>query len=256
MIVPPKPGMVPLELGEWINFHLPFQLNEKFYNQAVIRWQHGTPGGQLCGAHLERRVPLKYPIYVGFETGQVNFIIEEFGIESLKALTERILEDAYYFKRGLAIYFEHLAPYFKRHSLPTRAKGLHTDETVVSRIRALIAQHIQTIEKLLALSQTAERAFPDEADLETLRSAVDYELNITVLTETFDGSIVRPYLRSLQLLIHQLFSNFNTLVLVYHQRNRGAGNSGAKNEAAQPDTTGSDETPATNTANTIIPKND
>jgi PilZ domain len=220
MIIPPKQGMVPLEVGEWINFHLPFQLNEKFYNQGLIRWQQNVPKGQMCGAHLERRVPLKYPIYVGFETGQVHFIIEEFGIQSLEALTERILEDAYYFKRGLAIYFEHLAPYFKRHSLPMLHKGLHTDETVVPRIRALIAQHIQMIERLLALSRTGERSFPDQADLETLRSAVDYELNITVLSETFDASTVRPYLRSLHLLRHQLFSNFNTLVLVHQHRSK------------------------------------
>ena len=215
MIVPPRQGMVPLEAGEWINFHLPFQLNKKYYNQGVVRWQQNVPKGQMCGAHLERRVPLKYPIYVGFETGQVHFTLEEFGIQSLEALTERILEDAYYFKRGLAIYFEHLAPYFKRHSLPMQHKGQHTDETVVPGIRAQIAQHIQTIEKLLALSRTAECAFPDQADLETLRSAVDFELNITVLSETFDASTVRPYLRSVQLLRHQLFSNFNTLVLVY-----------------------------------------
>jgi hypothetical protein len=239
MIVPPRQGMVPLEVGEWINFHLPFQLNKKYYNQGVVRWQQNVPRGQMCGAHLERRVPLKYPIYVGFETGQVHFILEEFGIQSLQALTERILEDAYYFKRGLAIYFEHLAPYFKRHSLPTQHKGQHLDETVVPRIRGQITQHIQTIEKVLALSRTAERAFPDEADLETLRSAVDFELNITVLSETFDASIVRPYLRSLQLLRHQLFSNFNTLVLVHQRRNQGAGNAGATPEPAA---TASDET--------------
>jgi hypothetical protein len=253
MIIPPREGMVPLELGEWINFHLPFQLNKKVYNQGVIRWQQNVPKGQMCGAHLERRVPLKYPIYVGFETGQIHFIIEEFGIQSLEALAERILEDTYYFKRGLAIYFEHLAPYFKRHSLPLLHKGVHPDETVVPRIRAEIAQHIQIIEKLLALSRTAERAFPDQADLDTFRSAVDFELNITVLSETFDASIVRPYLRSLQLLRHQLFSNFNTLVLVHQHRNQGTGNAGAKNEPA---TTASNETRPINTANATIPKND
>lgn len=252
LIVPPKDGMVALEIGEVINFHLPFQLNKKFYNQGVIRWQHNVPSGQMCGAHLEKRVPLRYPIYVGFETGQVHFIIQEFGIASLEALTEQILEDAYYFKRGLAIYFEHLAPYFKRHSLPMRAKHLNTDETVVPRIRALVTQNIQTIEKLLVLSRKAERAFPDEADLETLRSAVDYELNVTVLRETFDASIVRPYLRSVQLLRHQLFSNFNTLVLVRQHRNQGAGNAAAKNEPA----TTSNETRPADSSNPTIPKTD
>jgi hypothetical protein len=252
LIVPPKEGMVALEVGEVINFHLPFQLNKQFYNQGVIRWQQNVPKGQMCGAHLEKRVPLRYPIYVGFETGQVHFIIQEFGIQTLEALTERILEDAYYFKKGLAIYFEHLAPYFKRHSLPMQAKHPHLDETVVPRLRALIGQHIQTIEKLLALSRTTERAFPDQTDLEALRSAVDYELNVTVLSETFNASIIRPYLRSVQLLRHQLFSNFNTLVLVRQHRNQGAGSAGAKPEPA----TASNETRPVDSSSPTIPKND
>src|SRR5262245_66614095 len=46
----------------------------------------------MCGAHLERRVPLKYPIYVGFETGQVHFTLEEFGIQSLEALNSELFE--------------------------------------------------------------------------------------------------------------------------------------------------------------------
>jgi hypothetical protein len=223
LIVPPKAGMVALEVGEWINFHLPFQLNKKFYNQGVVRWQQNIPKGQMCGAHLEKRVPLRYPIYVGFETGQIHFTIEEFGIESVEALIERIFKDAYYFKRGLAIYFEHLAPYFKRHSLTSRAKGAHMDESVVPRIRAQIAEHIQTIEKLWALSRTAERTFPGVEDLATLRSAVDFEVSLPVLSGTFDASTVRPYLRSVGLLRHQLYSNFNTLVLVHQHRNQATG---------------------------------
>src|SRR6266853_3746022 len=37
VIVPLWTGMVPLEIGEAVNFHLPFQLNQRFYNQGVIR---------------------------------------------------------------------------------------------------------------------------------------------------------------------------------------------------------------------------
>ena len=222
LIVPPKPGMVALGVGEWINFHLPFQLNKQFYNQGVVRWQQNVPKGQMCGAHLEKRVPLRYPIYVGFETGEIHFTIEEFGIKSVEALIERILEDAYYFKRGLAIYFEHLAPYFKRHSLTSQPKGAHMDESVVPRIRAQIAQNIQTIEKLWALGRTAERTFPEVEDLETLRSAVDIEVSVPALSGTFDASTVRPYMRSVGLLRHQLYSNYNTLVLVHRHKAQAA----------------------------------
>ena len=223
LIVPPQPGMVALEVGELVNFHLPFQLNKKFYNQGVIRWQENVPRGQMCGARLEKRVPLRYPIYVAFETGEIRFVTEEFGIESLEDLTQRILEDAYYFKRGVAIYLEHLLPYFERHRLQRRAKGLPTDENVVPRVRAQIAQHIQTIANLRALNRTTKQVFPNSADLETLRSAVDFEPSLTELSERFDAKTIRPYLRSVQLLKHQLFSNFNTLVLVHQRRNQGTG---------------------------------
>src|ERR1700730_8472687 len=98
MIVPREDKMAPLEVGETVNFHLPFHLNQKFYNQGVIRWQQTVPQGQMCGAHLEKRVPMRYPIYVAFETGDIRFVMEEFGIPSVDHLVERILEDAFYFK--------------------------------------------------------------------------------------------------------------------------------------------------------------
>lgn len=229
LIVPPQPGMVPLEIGELVNFHLPFQLNKQFYNQGVIRWQEKVPKGQMCGARLEKRVPLRYPIYVAFETGEIRFVTEEFGIVSLEDLTRRILEDAYYFKRGVAIYLEHLVPYFERHSLQRKAKGLPADENVVPRVRAQIAQHIEIIDNLRALNRTAKQAFPNSADLETLRSAVDFESSLTELSERFDATTVQPYLRSVQLLKHQLFSNFNTLVLVHKHRNKETARTGGVN---------------------------
>jgi hypothetical protein len=163
-----------------------------------------------------------YPIYVAFETGEIRFVTEEFGIESLEDLVERILDDAYYFKKGVAIYFEHLAPYFARHSLQRKAEGLTADENVVTRIRKHIAQNIHAIEDLRTLNRTAKQVFPNIADLETLRSAIALELSLTVLSERFDESTVQPYLRSVRLLKHQLFSNFNTLVLVHQHRIRRA----------------------------------
>ena len=156
------------------------------------------------------------------KTGEIRFVTEEFGIESLEDLVERILDDAYYFKKGVAIYFEHLALYFARHSLQRKAEGLTADENVVTRIREHIAQNIHAIEDLRTLNRTAKQVFPNIADLETLRSAIALELSLTVLSERFDESTVQPYLRSVRLLKHQLFSNFNTLVLVHQHRIRRA----------------------------------
>jgi hypothetical protein len=219
VIVPLRAGMAPLEIGESVNFHLPFQLNKKFYNQGVIQWQKMMPEGQMCGAHLERRVPLRYPIYVAFETGDIRFAVEEFGIPSVKDLIERILEDAFYLKKGIGIYFEHLAPYFIRHGRLRVEKESGANEDLMTRIRRQIQENIRTVEGLrnTATKRSAEQPFPSAADLESLRAAIALELNLKVLSEGFNTSTVLPYLRSVRLLEHQLYTNFNTLVLLHLQ---------------------------------------
>jgi hypothetical protein len=219
LIVPPQGGMVPLEVDETVNFHLPFQLDQKFYNEGVIRWQQIVPQGQQCGANLRKRVPVRYPIYVAFETGDIRLILEEFGIPSVGDLIERILEDAFYFKKGVSIYFEHLAPYFTRHGRLHREKRSKDNESIVPRIRAQVEENIRTIENLKnkAAQRSSARSFPTTDDLESLRAAIPLEINLIVLSENFDTSVVLPYLRSVRLLEHQLYSNFNTLVLVHLQ---------------------------------------
>jgi hypothetical protein len=219
VIVPLWAGMTPLEIGESVNFHLPFQLNKKFYNQGVVRWQKVMPEAQTCGAQLEKRVPLRYPIYVAFETGDIRFAVEEFGISGLEDLIEQILEDAFYLKKGIGIYFEHLAPYFTRHGRLRVEKGSRANDALVIRIRRNIQENIRTVEGLRnkATKHTTEQPFPSAADLEALRAAIALELNLTVLRERFKASTVLPYLRSVRLLEHQLYTNFNTLVLLHLQ---------------------------------------
>ena len=216
VMVPTRPGMIPLEIGETVNFHLPFQLNKEFYNQGVIRWQQMVPEGQMCGARLEKRVPLRYPIYVAFETGDIRFVLEEFGIASLTALVAQILDDALYFKKAVSIYFEHLVPYFGRHSRTKSEKGLLTDETLVLRVRKQILENIRVIEVLRnrAIDRRAGEPLLGVVDLESLRTAVALELNLEVLSERFSASTMLPYLRSVGLLAHQLYTNFNTLALI------------------------------------------
>jgi hypothetical protein len=221
VVVPTQQGMMPLEIGETVNFHLPFQLNKEFYNQGVIRWQQVIPEGQVYGARLEKRVPLRYPIYVAFETGDIRFVLAEFGIPSLEALVAQILEDALYFKRAVCIYFEHLAPYFGRHGRSKSEKSLPNDEGLVARIREQILDNTGTIEilKNRAIGWRTDEPFPRFADLQSLRAAITLELNLEVLSERFSASTMLPYLRSVGLLAHQLYTSFNTLVLVHlHER--------------------------------------
>lgn len=216
LIIPPGSGMVPLEIGETVDFHLPFQLGQKLYNEGVVRWKQPMPRGQRCGAQLQKRAPVRYPVYLAFETGEIRLTLREFGIPSVEDLVERILSDAYYSKKGVSIYFEHLAPYFTRHSLLYTDKRSKEQESIVPGIRAQIQENIRTIENLKnrASDRAGSQPFPTADDLESLRAAVAFEINLIVLTERFDASVVLPYLRSVRLLEHQLYTNFNTLVLV------------------------------------------
>jgi hypothetical protein len=217
IIVPPNDAMTPIDVGETINFHLPFQLNEKFYNQGIVRWQKITPNGQMCGAHLEKRVPLRYPIYVVFQTGNIRFASEELGIASVNDLIEQILEDVLYLKKGIGIYFDHLTPYFTRHGRQKTKPG--TGDDLVTRLRRQIQENIRTVNGLkdAATKRRAEQPFPSGADLESLRAAIALEFNLTVLGERFNASTVLPSLRSVRLLEHQLYTSFNTLVLLHLQ---------------------------------------
>jgi hypothetical protein len=217
--VPPQGGVAPLEVGETISFHLPFQLNQKFYNQGVIRWQQTESQEQVCGACLEKRIPLRYPIYVAFQAGDIRFVLEEFGIPSVEKLVGQILDDAFYFKKGLSIYFEHLAPYFARHSHQSVNNDRKPYEDVVPRIREGIQENIRKIQSLKkkAAQEWSAQSFPTATDLESFRAAIAFELELEVLCEGFDRTVVLPYLRSVKLLEHQLYSNFNTLVLVFLQ---------------------------------------
>jgi len=219
LIVPPQARMDPLQLDETINFHLPFRLDQKFYSEGVIRWQKTVPQGQHYGANLQNRVPVRYPIYVAFETGDIRLILEEFGIPSVEDLVDRILEDAFYFKKGLGIYFEHLAPYFGRHGRLHSENPSNENGSIVARIRTQIEDNIRTIEALKnkAAHRAGEQLFPTTDDLKRLLGAIPFEINLKVLSVDFDASIVLPYLRSVRLLEHQLYSNFNTLVLVHLQ---------------------------------------
>jgi hypothetical protein len=217
--VPPQVGITPLEVGETISFHLPFQLNQKFYNQGVIRWQRTELQEQICGARLEKRIPLRYPIYIEFRAGDIRFALEEFGISSIDKLIGQILDDAFYFKRGLAIYFEHLAPYFTRHSFRSVKSGQKAYENLVPFIREGIQENIRRLQdlKIKAAQECSAQSFPTAADLESFRAAIAFELDLELLCEGFNRSVVLPYLRSVKLLEHQLYSNFNTLVLAFMQ---------------------------------------
>ena len=87
------------------------------------------------------------------------------------------------------------------------------------RIRAQIEENIRAIENLK--NKAAQRAnwqsFPAVRRSGIPPGGNSIRDQPAVLSEKFDASVVLPYLRSVRLLEHQLYTNFNTLVLVHLQ---------------------------------------
>jgi hypothetical protein len=105
------------------------------------------------------------------------------------------------------VIFEHLASYFKRHGSMHAEKRQNEDESIVARIRTQIEDNIRTIEALKnkAAQRPKARSFPTTDDLEILRAAIPFEINLIVLSQNSDASVVLPYLRSVRLVEHQLY---------------------------------------------------
>lgn len=207
-----------LTAGEIINFHLPFQINQQFFDQGPVRWLQESDAGTFCGAQLTHRIPLHYPVFLSFETGNIRFEWRTKGFPGPGALVQRILEDAYFFKKGIQIYFGHLRPYFTRQS--RRKRRSEELASLDAEISASIACLGSTFKKAKAAGE--DLTWLDEGMLDQLRSCVLLELDLETLGEHFDTRVVWPYLRSIKLLEHQLYANFNTLVLLGRESRSGA----------------------------------
>lgn len=102
-----------LQEGDLINLNVPFELAGKTFHQGKIVWTRWDEAmqAQVSGIFLRKEMPPNYPIYFSLETSRVIFASLEVSIDDLLA---RVLKDSMLLKKGVAIYFNHLIPYFSR----------------------------------------------------------------------------------------------------------------------------------------------
>lgn len=200
-----------LEEGERVALHLPFRSNGEFFDHGVVLVERWDDRGQICELALGNPVVPRYPVFLTTD-GERN---------CPEMLRYRLLEDLVYFQKGVAVYFDHLAPYFTRHNLYPIRETSPFCGAFLPRIRARLARHLQTLEGLTERAAASVDGFLDERDLERLREAVRLETHVLVSTSAFESAAVIPYLTSIRRLEHQLYSNFNALVLL-HEEHHGS----------------------------------
>jgi hypothetical protein len=210
---------VDLQVGESLNFHLPFRLSRFFFDQGSIRWRKRDESlpGELCGALLEKRVPLYYPLYVAFDTGQIVFKADAPGASSEIGILRAILHDAQILKKGVRVYFNHLVPYFRRISDYEPARFPRLRAGFLTEILEKLDDNIVRLEHFSDAAAepgyTLQRMAAD-FDLEAFRRCIEPELVPEEFVDRFDSRAVIPYLRSIKRLEHRLYANHNAVVLL------------------------------------------
>ena len=63
----------PITKGQRVNFHLPFQIDDRFHDLGEVRWMRESGRRWECGASLEGRIPLYYPVFIAIKDGEMAF---------------------------------------------------------------------------------------------------------------------------------------------------------------------------------------
>ncbi|MBF0100451.1 MAG: PilZ domain-containing protein [Desulfobacterales bacterium] len=209
-----------LEKDDLINLHIPFRLQDETYNQgkvAWIKWDDKTQG-QVCGIHIEHRMPFYETIYISLETSQIVVTLKDFN--SIEDALLKILKDMGLLKKGVLIYLNHIIPYFSRITRYSSGDYRNLKNIYLDDIIGRVENNYHVLEKLYQQAQQlqgSKKQLPEYIDLEELRENVESEINLDILKTTFSNDSIMPYLDAIKVLEKKQYLNYNTLVMLYLQ---------------------------------------
>ncbi len=207
-----------IRTGDTVNFHLPINIEEHYYNQGVILWTKWDDaiGSETCGALLGSRGRPSYPVSISIESGSVSVDLEEFEVRD--SLLCRVIKDTAFLKKGVDIYLGHLIPFFSRISRYPSKEYPQLKDFLLSDVKMRVREHCDQLEALYMKTRQETPAQTDIArfiDLEELRAMVESEIYIEIFKAAFSDESVVPYLNAIKDLEKRLYFNYNTIVMLY-----------------------------------------
>jgi hypothetical protein len=207
--------------GDRVDFHFPFGTADGWHRHRAevveARWDAAN-SEQVCRALFRDRQPLHHPVAASVETGQVAFRNELGEPADPTELLTRILRDCLLQKRGVGVYFKHLVPLFSRITeFPTEDYGA-LRQTVLEDVRQRIDANIAALERWHAQAEAGTltaSTLSRDLDLESLRAALEAEIESELFETTFNTPAIRPYTDAIRLLEDKVYLNYNTIVLLY-----------------------------------------
>jgi hypothetical protein len=194
------------------------KINNNFYGRVRVRWAiwNEAARSQFCGGLLEALAPPHYPVFVSKGLASVAVDLENGTL--MKGLLSQVLKDSILLKRGVLIYLKHLVPYFQRSTTYPHQEYSQLKALLLADIQQKVRDHGTQLEKLL---ETVEREihFPSDIpkylNLDQLFLLVESEIYVELLKNAFSDDRILSYLNAIKQLEHRLYSNYNTVVLLY-----------------------------------------
>jgi hypothetical protein len=207
-----------LAVDDLVDFHVPFRFEGRVFTRGRIAWARWDEeqNAQACGARMELQAQPLYPVVLSTESDEVSINLA--GFSSMESLMARVVKDSILLKRGVLIYLKHLAPYLSRVS--------DADREEYGLLRAYLLDDMRdavqaNLERLKALRREFEKgectleSIQACVNLDDLLSVMEPELHADLITLAFGRQSVAPYVRAIKQLEKKLYSNYNTMVLIY-----------------------------------------
>ncbi|MDD3310767.1 PilZ domain-containing protein [Pseudodesulfovibrio sp.] len=203
-----------LNLGDEVNLHVPFSMDGGILAIGeVVResWDEDNEE-QVVGIRLTRNSPNVYGVFFEADSRDISF---DLGRNGLEGLLTRVIKDSVLLKRGILIYLRHLASYFSRLSEYTHEEYQSFRETIIDDVRGRIRTHADYLETVHRTCCDTSRSSFERIDLEELRQAMEPELYLDLFRAALGDDTASLFLHAIKELEGKLFSNYNTVVMLY-----------------------------------------
>jgi hypothetical protein len=204
-----------LNMGDQINLHVPFSMDGATLAIGEVVREGWFPDdeGQKVGLRLTGSSPNAYGVFFEADSRELAFDLGVVG--GLEDILIRVVKDSALLKRGILIYLRHLASYFSRLGEYSPEEYEQFRETVIDDVRGRVQEHAEYLDVLRADCRKAPEAAFQRLDLEELRRAMEPELYLDLFRHALGDETASLYLRAIKGLEGKLFSNYNTMVMLY-----------------------------------------
>ncbi|MFH1914016.1 MAG: PilZ domain-containing protein [Pseudomonadota bacterium] len=204
-----------LHMDDEINLHVPFSMDGTTLTVGSVvreRW-HGDDDEQRIGLQLTGGGPDKYGVFL--EIGSREIAIDLGGMRTLENILLRVIKDSVLLKRGVLIYLRHLSSYFSRLGEFSPEEYHAFRETILGDIGQRVQENMGYLESLQQACLDRPKAGFETLDLEELRRAMEPELYLDLFRTALGDDTAALYLHAIKDLEGRLFSNYNTMVMLY-----------------------------------------